>query len=360
VPTYVKDSSNLISLPSGLETPFEAQSDYITPNDQFFVCSASDTPRIDAETWTMTVAGDGVGRAITLSYRDLMAMPHKTVAAYLECAGNHRRLFEDVLGEPLNRRPSMTEVKWGLGGVGMAEWSGVRLRDVLRQAKIRDSAYHVCPVGLDVGLEDADGIRVPMPVTKAMHPDTLIALTMNGDPLPPDHGFPARLIVPGWVGTYSIKWLGRIDVTTAHQWVYRNTELYVLAGDDWPVDASAPSKGAPITEQTIKSSLALPWPAELSPGPHRLHGWARSPDAEIVSVEWSVASDETWHEAEICSPNYRWAWVRFELEWEATTGTHELLTRASDKAGRTQPDRVPFNDGGYLFNMVHPHPVHVR
>ena len=230
MPTYVKDSSNLISLPSGLETPFEAQSDYITPNDQFFVCSASDTPRIDAETWTMTVAGDGVGRAITLSYRDLMAMPHKTVAAYLECAGNHRRLFEDVLGEPLNRRPSMTEVKWGLGGVGMAEWSGVRLRDVLRQAKIRDSAYHVCPVGLDVGLEDADGIRVPMPVTKAMHPDTLIALTMNGDPLPPDHGFPARLIVPGWVGTYSIKWLGRIDVTTAHQWVYRNTELYVLAG----------------------------------------------------------------------------------------------------------------------------------
>ena len=242
----------------------------------------------------------------------------------------------------------------------MAEWSGVRLRDVLRQAKIRDSAYHVCPVGLDVGLEDADGIRVPMPVTKAMHPDTLIALTMNGDPLPPDHGFPARLIVPGWVGTYSIKWLGRIDVTTTHQWVYRNTELYVLAGDDWPVDASAPSKGAPITAQTIKSSLALPWPAQLSPGPHRLHGWARSKDAEIVSVEWSVASDETWHAAEICSPNHRWAWVRFELEWEAPTGTHELLTRASDKAGRPQPDRVPFNDGGYLFNMVHPHPVHVR
>ena len=307
----------------------------------------------------MTVGGDGVGRAITLSYSDLLAMPRKTLLAFLECAGNQRRLFEDVLGESLNRRPSMTEVKWGLGGVGIAEWLGVRLRDILRQAQVRDSTYHACPVGLDFGLEDEDGIRVPMPVTKAMDPDTLIAMTMNGDPLSPDHRFPARLIVPGWVGTYSIKWPGRIDVTTTHQWVYRNTELYVLSGDDWPVDPSLPTKGAPISEQTIKSSLVLPWPATLSPGANRLQGWARSPDAEVAAVEWSVDSGETWHVADICPPNHRWAWTRFEFEWLATIGEHNTLTRASDKADRIQPEHVVFNEGGYLFNMVHPHPVHV-
>ncbi|MXW87127.1 MAG: molybdopterin-dependent oxidoreductase [Boseongicola sp. SB0667_bin_21] len=357
---FAKDTTGFIQLPGALEPPLETQDGYITPNERFFVCSAGTPPAVDLDQWSLTVGGDGVTQAITLDYQSLKAMPQVDLPALLECAGNHRILFEEVSGEVLNRRPNMTEVRWGRGAIGMAVWSGVRLRDVLLAAGIREDAYHVCPVGLDRGYEGEDGIKVPLPVQKAMHPDTLIALGMNGAPLPDDHGFPARLIVPGWVGTYSIKWLDRFDVTRTHQWVYRNTELYVLSGDAYPKPEGSPAKGIGITEQTIKSALALSWPANLPAGRHRLFGYAHSPGAEIASVEWSVDGGAIWSSADILSENRKWAWGRFAFDWQAAPGRHAIRTRTTDRAGRTQPDRIPFNDGGYLFNKSHEHPVHVR
>ena len=110
-----------------------------------------------------------------------------------------------------------------------------------------------------------------------MDPETLLALEMNGEPLPPDHGFPVRVIAPGWVGTYSIKWVGRVLVTTEKQWVQRTTTSYVLMGPQWPAHEYAPADGAPVTQQTLKSSLALAWPARLKRGRQTIHGFARSP-----------------------------------------------------------------------------------
>jgi sulfane dehydrogenase subunit SoxC len=352
-----KDPSRFTVLADcSLERPCLNRGEYLTDNRDFFVCNAGPTPRIDSFHYRLTVEGDAVGRRLELTYEDLKRMEQKTVPAFIECAGNHRRLFEDVLHHKLDKRPHMTEIKWGLGGVGMAEWRGVPLRAVLERARVTPQAVHVCPVGLDVEAEDG-GVRCPMPVAKALDPSTLLALEMNGEPLPPDHGSPVRVLVPGWVGTYSIKWVGRIVVSARHLWVPRNTEQYVLMGDHWPAEDYAPARGAPITKQSIKSSLALSWPARLAAGSQVVFGCARSPDAEIATVDWSSDGGRTWARAELLPPNLRYAWVLFRFVWHAAPGEHTLMTRATDTVGRIQPTRVPFNWGGYLFNMVHPHPV---
>jgi len=357
---FVKDTGGFIPRPGALEAPLERQTGLLTPNDAFFVCSVGATPIVDAGTWRLAIEGDAVTTPLALSYDDLLAMEQHTLPVYVECAGNHRALFETVMHEPLNRRPHMEELLWTLGGVGMATWRGVRLRDVLARAGIKDDAYHVCPIGLDRDAEEPDGVRVPMTAEKALHPDTLIALFMNGEPLPPDHGFPARTIVPGWVGTYSIKWLARIVVSSKHMWVVRNTERYVLMGDAWPADDFAPARGAPITRHPIRSSLALPWPASLERGRREIRGFARGAEAPIVEVTWSADGGATWRDAELLSPTDPYVWVAFAFAWDATPGDHALMTRATDANGDTQPMTQPFNNGGYLFAMVHPHPVVVR
>lgn len=356
-----KDKSRFIDWGFSLELPIHKQNNYLTPNDDFFVCSAGNTPDIALESWRLSIEGNGVGAPVEFTYSDLKAMPQKSLTACIECAGNHRGLFEKVLGTPLNKRPQMTELRWELGAIGNAEWTGVPLRHILEKAAVKSEAVHVCPVGADVGVEEESwGVRCPMTLEKALDDDTIIALEMNGEPLPLDHGFPARMIVPGWVGTHSIKWLERILVSTEHIWVFRNTDYYVLQGENWPAENYAPASGAPISKQTIKSSLALSWPALLPCGKNRVHGFARSPDAPIDSVKWSIDNGASWADAEIVSKNLKYAWVQFEFDCEITPDTTAIMTRATDLDGNTQPDTVPFNNGGYLFNMVHPHPVTVE
>ena len=190
-----------------------------------------------------------------------------------------------------------------------------------------------------------------------MHPDTLLAYALNGETLPKDHGFPVRALVPGWVGSANIKWLGRIVVSSEPVWTRNNTTSYVLIGDEYPPQGE--SLGTPATFQVIKSALALPWPASLSPGPHRLHGYAHSPHGPIARVEWSADSGQTWSDASLTGHQPPRSWARFEFVWDASAGDHALMTRAHDAAGNTQPDAAPFNEKGYLFNQPLPHPIHV-
>ena len=357
---YVKDLSALTMLASGVEMPLDRQDDLVTPNARFFLCHVEPTPVVDEQGWELAIAGDAVSRPTTLSRTDLQAMEQVDLRCVIECAGNQRQLFEDVLNEPLNRRPEETELRWTLGGVGMADWRGVRLKDVLELAGVTPDAHHVTPFGVDTSDEEPDGSCIPLPAAKALDPDTLIALEMNGETLPVDHGFPARLITPGWVGTYSIKWLQRIEVTREHRWVSRNTIRYVMMGDAWADGDWGPARGPQITEHPVRSSLALPWSgATLSAGHHRLHGFARSGETAIVHVAWSCDDGVTWHDAELLSPSQKFAWVRFAVDWDAVPGKRTIMTRATDAAGRTQPMTQPFNDGGYLFHMVHPHPIFV-
>ena len=350
---WVKGSSGLSIVDRSLEAPLDAQDGYLTPNERFFVCNSGTTPIVDAERHIVRVQGDGVANELELSIADLEAMPQRTVAVVLECAGNHRFLFREVAGETLDKRPQVTELMWGLGAVGMAQWRGVPLRHILGLAGLDPEAVHVCPRGAEIDSREGE-IRMPVPVSKAMDPDTILALEMNGEPLPPDHGFPVRMIVPGWIGAYSVKWVREIEVSRNHLKVMRNTEFYVLRGNGWPAG------GVLITELNLKSSLALAWPARLAAGDHILHGYARGSTAPIDSVHWSDDKGSTWQVAELTGPDEPYGWVRFQFRWRAVAGHYTLMTRATDRHGKTQPASVPFNDGGYLYNAVHPHPVTVE
>ena len=179
---------------------------------------------------------------------------------------------------------------------------------------------------------------------------------MNGETLPRDHGYPLRAVVPGWVGSSWIKWLGRIEVSSQRHWTRNNTGSYVLIGDSYPPEGKA--EGVVVTTQTVKSALALPWPAELPAARRRIHGYAHSPYG-IARVEWSADLGATWEEAEVDVPGSPYSWARFEFAWSAGPGEYTVLTRATDGAGNTQPDAVPFNRKGYLFNQPLPHPVRV-
>jgi DMSO/TMAO reductase YedYZ molybdopterin-dependent catalytic subunit len=239
----------------------------------------------------------------------------------------------------------------------MAEWTGVPLREVLERAGIRSDAVDVQLIGLDAESPEG-GFRRPLPVDKAMDPDTLLVFRMNGSELPADHGFPVRALVPGWVGSSSIKWLGAIEATTAKVWSRNNTSSYVLIGDGFPPEGEA--EGQVVTWQSIKSVLILPWPATLAAGTRRLRGYAYSPHAPISTVEWSDDEGASWQQANVLEPRLRYAWARFELEWTPPgAGGYTIRTRATDEDGNAQPDTLPFNEKGYLFNLPLPHPVTV-
>ena len=346
---WVKDPAPFILHPTNLETPLCSLEGLFTPNELFFVRNqATTTPILDPVSFRLRIEGDAIPRPLDLSLAELKEMPSRSVVAYLECAGNWRSFFGSVLGRTARGGP------WGTGGVGCATWTGVPLGEVLTRAGVSADAVDVLLTGAD----DVEFNR-PMPIAKALDRDTILAYKMNGVDLPPDHGSPLRGLVPGWVASNSVKWLTRIDVSTETQWVRNNTSSYVLIGDEWPAERYAPAEGGPVTTQTIKSTLALDWPAEVTAGRQVLKGFAYSPHADVVSVEWRLDDDEEWRAASLVSPAIQYAWRRFEIEWEAVAGPHMIRTRATDAAGNTQPDVVPFNESGYLLNIPLPHPIEV-
>ena len=346
---WVKDPAPFFLHPTILETPLSSLEGLFTPNELFFVRNhATTTPILDPVSFRLRIEGDAIPRPLDLSLAELKEMPSRSVVAYLECAGNWRSFFGSVLGRTARGGP------WGTGGVGCATWTGVPLGEVLTRAGVSADAVDVLLTGAD----DVEFNR-PMPIAKALDPDTILAYKMNGVDLPPDHGSPLRGLVPGWVASNSVKWLTRIDVSTETQWVRNNTSSYVLIGDEWPAERYAPAEGGPVTTQTIKSTLALDWPAEVTAGRQVLKGFAYSPHADVVSVEWRLDDDEEWRAARLVSPALQNAWRRFEIEWEAVAGPHMIRTRATDAARNTQPDVVPFNESGYLLNIPLPHPIEV-
>ncbi len=333
-----------------LEARLESMQGLITPNRLFFVRNNSVSLDLNVSDWRLSLEGDAVDEPMEVTYDDVRRLPGRTLTSYLECAGNHRAMFHLVKG----RKASGTQ--WMTGAVGNGEWSGVALRDVLILAGIHASAAGVLLVGLDAESPEG-GFRYVLPVEKAMHPDTLLAYALNGEELPRDHGFPLRALVPGWVGSANIKWLGRIVVSSQPMWTRNNTTSYVLIGDQHPPQGEA--LGKPVTTQVIKSALALPWPAELSAGRRRIHGYAHSPAAPVSRVQWSADLGRTWADAELTGRQPDRSWARFELLWDAEPGERVIMTRATDTAGNSQPDQVPFNEKGYLFNQPAPHPIRV-
>lgn len=228
------------------------------------------------------------------------------------------------------------------------------MRSVLEAAGLMEGAAYVNLHGLDDG-----GFNRPMPLSKALDENTLLVYAMNGRELPADHGFPIRAVVPGWAGSNSVKWLGRIEVSSQPFWVKNTTTSYVLIGDAWPREQYAPADGAPITTLNVKSTLALPSSTTVGAGEVVLRGFAYSPHGRIVRVDWSADDGAASGRARILDPVLPLAWVRFEFVWNAVPGSHGITVRATDEHGNTQPDELPFNEKGYLLNVPVPHDVEV-
>jgi DMSO/TMAO reductase YedYZ molybdopterin-dependent catalytic subunit len=325
---------------------------YRIPNERFFVRDHTATPIIDERSWRLGVSGSGLdGPGIELTYDDLRRMPQREVLTAIECAGNGRSFFG------LQQNTPAPGTQWGLGAIGVARWRGVPLRAVLERAGLSARAVDVMPSGLDgtvvSGGIDYGHVRRPMPVEKALD-DVILALTMNGEELPPDHGFPVRLVVPGWIGVASIKWVGHLEVSDEPLFSYWNTQQYVMTGPAYP---DRPL----VTEQTVKSAWELPWNATLPAGePLTLTGRSWSGTSRIERVDVSIDAGQTWTSARLHGPGGGGTWTRWRVSLAGQpAGPAQLWARATDADGRTQPATVPFNTNGYLFGAIVRHPVQV-
>ena len=330
---------------SDFETRLAHIGGFITPNNRFYIRSHSPTPNIDVDRWRLVIDGTAVRVRQELTYADLCSMPQVTVTRTMECAGNGRHFFKKAFGKEAQG------AQWLTGAIGCAEWTGVRLRDVLRTALLTGGACDVMPEALDT-----HRFRRPMPIEKALRDDTLLVLKMNGEPLPPDHGFPARVLVSGWTGAASIKWVGRIQVSEKPLYSPYNTLDYVLMGSQYR--KRFPVMGSPITEMPVMSVIDLDWPAGFRAGETMIRGRSYAGESAIRKVEYRVDNSD-WRTAELVPPSIEGCWLRWQFAWDAQPGEHEIRVRATDRRGRTQPDSVPWNQHGYLYNAVVAHPVSV-
>ncbi|MEV7085182.1 sulfite oxidase [Streptomyces sp. NPDC093085] len=330
-----------------------------TPADRFFVRNHTSTPRIDADDWRLRLWGSGLrgapgpDRAVEFGLRDLRRLPSVTLDAFVECAGNGRSYFTSQQGA------TVTGTAWTLGAIGTARWRGVPLAAVLRLAGLTRSAVDLQPRGLDDEYV-ADGVslgrvRRPLPVAKALD-DVILAYEMNGEPLPYDHGHPVRVLVPSWVGISSIKWVGDIEVADQPLYSPWNTDFYRLFGPAHPPEGSAP-----LTRQTLKSAFETGAGATFAAGvEHRLTGRSWSGAGAVRQVEVSTDGGATWLRADLHDRPRAHAWSRWSVPWRPTApGPAALLARATDTAGRVQPDTTTPNTQGYLFDAVVRHPVTV-
>jgi sulfane dehydrogenase subunit SoxC len=332
--------------------PLEALRYDVTPAGLHYLLIHYDIPAVDAAAWRLTVGGR-VERSLSLSLDDLRALPSSTLAVTMECAGNGRARLE----------PRPISQPWLVEAVGNAEWTGVPLGALLTDAGVRDDAVEVRFRGLDRGVEGGETQRYErsLAIGDALREEVLLAYAMNGEALPPQHGFPLRLVVPGWYGMTSVKWLEQITVSEQPFEGYQQARGYRLR--QTPDDT-----GEPVTRMAPRSLMIPPGIPDFATrerivevGPHVVRGRAWSGLGAVVSVELSADGGASWSAARLApvGPS-RWAWRAWEWEWDAfEPGEFELCCRAADDAGNTQPLEAPWNLGGYANNEVQRVPVRV-
>lgn len=330
--------------PENSETPVDALSNWITPNESFFVRNHFDSPELEPDGWTLGITGR-VEREIQVTQGDLEQMPQASLVATLECAGNGRSFLE-------GRVPG---VQWGAGAVGNAEWSGVQARLLLESAGIEDGALEVVFEGADSGVEGGSEGAVrfarSLPLDMALHPDTLIALKMNGEPLATEHGSPARLVVPGWYGVASVKWLHALRVVDAPFRGFFQSVKYTVRRKT--------ARG--ISEDVVgmmlpKSEIIRPRQGDcVAPGTRLIEGIAWAGPEAVAAVELSCDGGDSWRRAELIGPRNRYSWTRWQYAWEPPgLGAYSLLARAISASGEIQPSRHNPLHGGYHINFSRP------
>ena len=340
--------------PLNLEMPFETTDNFITPTKSFYVRTHFPIPKIDRDAWWLHVEGE-VEKPFAIDYEELLKLESLTVPVTLECAGNSRNFLE----------PKVKGVQWGLGAVGTAEWTGVPLSVLLNRAVVRSSAREVVLEGADHGMLDdpkspPGGLRFSRSVSlEKARRDVLLAYRMNGNDLPPEHGFPVRAIVPGWYAMASIKWLQRIIVTDQPFAGYYQTLDYSY----WKRRGDV-AELSPVTELQIKAEIAKPAQSDKVPANStvRIHGAAWASGSEIVRVEVSTDGGSTWKEATLLGESKPNAWRFWEFNWKTPTapGKQTLVARATDSLGQTQPAHRDPDRGTYMINHLLPITVEVR
>jgi DMSO/TMAO reductase YedYZ molybdopterin-dependent catalytic subunit len=324
--------------------PLEALRYDITPVGLHYLLIHFDIPLIDAAGYEVAVGGH-VGRPLRLSLDDIRARPATTLAVTLECAGNGRaRLSPRPVSQP-----------WLGEAVGTAEWTGTSLRTVLEDAGVRDDAVDVVFCGLDRGVQGGveQFYERSLTIEDAMRDEVLLAYAINGQPLPPQHGFPLRVIVPGWYGMTHVKWLRSITVLDRPFQGYQQTTAYHFRKTE-------EDGGDPVTRMLPRALMAPPgiqqWLPRLrmvEPGVHSIEGRAWSGRGEVVSVEFSADGGATWAPAELHGAVSPYAWRGWTYRWSAThAGEYELCARAIDSAGNVQPVDESWNLEGVQNNSV--------
>jgi DMSO/TMAO reductase YedYZ molybdopterin-dependent catalytic subunit len=327
--------------------PLEAMRHDLTPPGLHYVLTHYDIPYVPEDTpWQLSVSGR-VRRPLTLDLADLRALPQVTTRVTLECAGNGRALLT----------PRPVSQPWLVEAVGTAEWTGVPLRLLLAAAGVGTGAVDVVGTGADHGVErgvEQDYQRaLPLDVATGTEPEVLVAYEMNGAPLPPQHGHPLRLVVPGWYGMAHVKWLRELTVTDTPFTGFQQTVAYRLRQD--PGD-----EGEPVTRIAPRALLVPPgFPDFMSrarvvrPGTVTLEGRAWSGRAPVTRAEVSTDGGRSWDEADLePDTGHRWAWRRWHFNWRAEPGEFVLSARATDAEGHTQPLEQPWNRGGFANNLV--------
>lgn len=340
--------------PLNLETPFETLENFITPTESFYVRTHFPIPAIDKDEWWLHVEGE-VEKPFAINYEELIQLGPVTIPVTLECAGNNRHFLE----------PKVKGVQWGLGAVGNAEWTGVQLSVLLDRAVFRSNAREVILEGADHGLlEDPKSppgeltFARSIPLEKARH-DVLLAYRMNGKELPPEHGFPVRAIVPGWYAMASVKWLQRIIVSSERFTGYYQTLDYAYwkrRGDIGELTS--------LSEMQIKAEISRPAQSEIVPrnSNFRVRGAAWTAEGEITKVELSTDGGATWSEAHLLGASKQNAWRLWEFDWRTPSepGHVNLIARATDSHGRSQPVDRDRDRGTYMINHLLPVTVEVK
>lgn len=315
----------------------------ITPIGMHYLLSHFDIPYVENENdWKLEVGGL-VSNPISLDMQTLKSLPQVTKQVTLECAGNGRALV----------KPHWPSMPWTYEAVGTAEWCGTRLTDILQQAQAKEEALEWVFSGADSGIDSGvqhDFTR-SLSIEMANNPDIMLAWEINGQSLPPQHGYPLRLVVPGWYGMASVKWLNRIEAIDQAFEGHQQVGTYVYKQDNDDI-------GTPVTAIRVKSLMVPPGKPDwytrkrlLESGETVIHGRAWSGSGIAIS-KVEVGINDEWYEAQLFSANEKYAWSRWEFNWHASSGYHKLRCRATDANGEIQPLDPPWDKAGFGNNCV--------
>jgi DMSO/TMAO reductase YedYZ molybdopterin-dependent catalytic subunit len=329
--------------------PLEALRYDLTPTGLHYLLIHWDIPAMDTATWRLRIDGH-LKEPMELTLDEIRAMPRQTMAVTMECAGNGRaRMTPRSLSQP-----------WLFEAVSTAEWTGTPLAPLLDKVGLAADAVEIVFTGADRGVqgEVEQDYQRSLSIADASRPEVLLAYEMNGRPLEPQHGFPLRLLVPGWYGMTSVKWLTRIEAEAEPFGGYQQTPAYHYEVEPGQLDD-------PVTRIRVHALMAPPGIPDfftrhrlLDAGRVTLRGRAWSGYAPVSRVE--VGVDAAWADAELDPPVGEFAWRGWSYEWDAQPGEHELTCRATDAAGHVQPVEQPWNRQGVGNNLVQTVAVSVR